>query len=101
WVGSANATAILFSGAMYSAEEAKRMGLVQDVASEGGLIEIARKAASDFASKYPPAFASIKSLLRKSIVEDMKSRETAAIKEFVDIWYSEATWANLKDIKIY
>jgi hypothetical protein len=60
----------------------------------------ADKVASDFASKYPPAFAGIKSLLRKNIAEEMRNQERVAIKEFVDIWYSESTWANLKDIKI-
>ena len=101
WVGCANATAILFSGAMYPAEEAKMMGLVQEAATESELMDMARKAASDFASKPPPAFASIKSLLRRSIVDAMKSREGTAIKEFVDNWYSDATWSNLRNIKIY
>ncbi|MFH0995486.1 MAG: enoyl-CoA hydratase/isomerase family protein [Pseudomonadota bacterium] len=101
WVGSAKATEVLFSGAMYSAEEAKAMGLVNEVAVANDLMETARNAASGFASKYPPAFASIKSLLRKSIVEEMNRREKESIKEFVDIWYSEDTWAKLQDIKIF
>jgi Delta3-Delta2-enoyl-CoA isomerase len=100
WVGGANATAILFSGAMYTAEEARNLGLVQKVVAEGELMEIANKIASDFASKYQPAFASIKSLLRKNIGKEMRNHEGDAIKEFVDIWYSESTWANLKGIKI-
>jgi enoyl-CoA hydratase/carnithine racemase len=100
WVGGANSTAILFSGAMYTAEEAKTLGLVQEVVPEDELMDKADKVATDFASKYPPAFASIKSLLRKNIVKEMRNQESEAIKEFVDIWYSESTWANLKDIKI-
>ena len=100
WVGGANATAILFSGAMYTAEEAKTMGLVQEVVTEGEIMDVADKVASDFASKYPPAFASIKSLLRKNIAKEMRNQERDAIQEFVDIWYSESTWANLKEIKI-
>jgi len=100
WVGGANATAILFSGAMYTAEEAKTLGLVQEVVTEGELMDKADKVASDFASKHPPAFASIKSLLRKNIAKEMRNQERDAIKEFVDIWYSESTWANLKNIKI-
>ncbi len=27
--------------------------------------------------------------------------EFLSLREFVDIWYSEPTWANLQDIKIY
>jgi Delta3-Delta2-enoyl-CoA isomerase len=101
WAGSANATEVLFSGEMYPAERAKSLGLVQEVVDEDNLMSMAGKAASDFALKHQPAFASIKSLLRRSVVEEMRSREKEAIKEFVDIWYSETTWANLKDIKIH
>lgn len=101
WVGGANATAVLLSGAMYAAEEAKSLGLVQEVTTDGKLMDMAGKVASDFASKYQAAFFSIKSLLRKGIGKDMRDQERDAIKEFVDIWYSESTWANLKNITIY
>jgi enoyl-CoA hydratase/carnithine racemase len=101
WIGSANATRVLYSGHMYSAEEAMGLGLVQEVVTEGNLVVQAKKIASDLSSKHSPAFASIKSLLRKPVAEDMVKREKESIKEFVEIWYSEETWANLKEIKIY
>jgi Delta3-Delta2-enoyl-CoA isomerase len=100
-VGNANATQILYTGAMYSAEEAMSLGLAQEVVTEDNLMARARKIASDFASKHAPAFASIKSLLRKPIVENMIKRERASIQDIVDIWYSEPTWANLRKIEIY
>jgi len=37
WVGSAMATEVLYSGAMYPANEAFRLGLVQEVISEENL----------------------------------------------------------------
>jgi Delta3-Delta2-enoyl-CoA isomerase len=101
WVGGGNATTILYSGAMYSAEEAQRLGLVHEVVTADVLTSAARKAASDLAAKHPPAFASIKSLLRKSVAEEVLRRERDSILEFTVIWYSEATWANLQNIKIY
>lgn len=99
-VGSGNATTILYSGAMCTAEEAKSLGLVHDVTTEEDYMAVARQAASDLASKHPPAFASIKSLLRKPIADVMLRRESESITEFADIWYSEVTWANLQNIKI-
>ena len=99
-VGDANATKILYSGAMYSAEEARNLGLVQEVLSEENLMVQAKRLAADFASKHLSAFANIKSLLRRPVAEEMMHRERASISEFVDIWYSEPTWANLKNIKI-
>jgi Delta3-Delta2-enoyl-CoA isomerase len=100
WVGSANATKVLYSGAMYSAEEAFSLGMVQEIATEEGLMDQAKTIAADLGSKHQPAFASVKSLLRKPIAEDIVQREQASISEFVDIWYSEPTWKNLQDIKI-
>lgn len=100
-VGSRNAQSILYSGAMYSAEEACQLGLVDQVSSEDALTEEARKIAQELAQKDSPAFRGIKHLLRKPAAEQMIKREKDAILEFVDIWYSEQTWENLKTIKIY
>lgn len=100
-VGSRNAQSILYSGAMYSAEEAFELGLVDQVSSEDALAEDARKVAQELAQKDSLAFRCIKHLLRKPAAEQMIKREKDAILEFVDIWYSEQTWENLKEIKIY
>lgn len=99
--GSRNAQAIVYSGAMYSAEEAFQLGLVDQVSSEDALTEDARKVAEELAQKDSSAFRIIKQLLRKPAAEQMIKREKDAILEFVDIWYSEQTWENLKEIKIY
>ncbi len=99
-VGSANATKVLYSGSMYSAEEAKSIGLIDEVAAEQDVMDAAAKMASTLGSKHPPAFAGIKSLLRKTIAEDIMRRQADSIREFVDIWYSKHTWANLQSIKI-
>lgn len=101
WIGSANATKVLYSGAMYSADEAMSLALVQEVVNEDKLMFEAKRIAADLASKQSSAFASIKFLLRKPIAEDMMQRENKSIREFVDIWYSEPTCANLQNIKIY
>ena len=100
-VGSRNAQSIVYSGAMYSAEEALQLGLVDQVSSEDALAEDARKIARELAQKDSSAFRSIKDLLRKPVAEQMIKREKDAILEFVDIWYSEQTWENLRAIEIY
>jgi enoyl-CoA hydratase/carnithine racemase len=100
WVGSANASSILYSGAMYSANEARNLGLVDEVAGEQELGFVSNQAAFVLGSKHGPAFASIKALLRRPIAEEMKRREELSISEFADIWYSEATWSNLQNIII-
>ncbi len=99
-VGQKNAQSILYSGSLYSAEEANQLGLVDKVSSQDNLTEDAGKIAYDLARKDSAAFRSIKGILRKPVAEEMAKKEKAVIHEFVDIWYSEKTWNNLKEITI-
>ncbi|HSE83329.1 MAG TPA: enoyl-CoA hydratase/isomerase family protein [Thermodesulfobacteriota bacterium] len=99
-VGGKNAESVLYTGAMYSAEGAKGLGLVHEVVSKENLEEAARKVAEDFAKKDSRAFESVKTLLRKQAAEEIRKREKDSILEFVDIWYSESTRNNLQKIKI-
>jgi Delta3-Delta2-enoyl-CoA isomerase len=94
------ASDVLYSGAMYSPAEAQQIGLVAEVVAPDALLGRAREIAGELASRRPAAFASIKSLLRKPIADAMAGREAASIDEFVDIWYSEPTWTNLRSITI-
>lgn len=100
-VGHKNAATILYSGAMFLAEEAIRLGLIDRISSPEDLVGDARKAARDLADKDGAAFKSLKGLLRKPVAEEMIKREKDSIREFVDIWYSEKTRRNLEEIKIH
>lgn len=100
-VNQRNAESILFSGKMYSANEAFQIGLVDQISSYEKLIDDSKKIARELANKEKAAFRAIKSLLRKPVSEEMKKREMDSIREFVDIWYSKETKKNLKKIKIY
>jgi enoyl-CoA hydratase/carnithine racemase len=77
------------------------MGLVQAVSTDDRLADQAMRVATDLAAKPAPAFAAIKSLLRKPVASQMMQREAASIREFVEIWYTQETWANILDLKIY
>jgi enoyl-CoA hydratase/carnithine racemase len=100
WVGGRNAERILFSGDMYDAEEAQRLGLVEEVAPPGDLMTRAAEHARRLAGQDAVAFASIKKLIRGPIADEMRRREADSVLEFADIWYSEATWKRLETIKI-
>jgi Delta3-Delta2-enoyl-CoA isomerase len=94
------ASDVLYSAAMYSAAEAQTIGLVAEVVAQEALLDRASEIARELASRRPAAFASIKSLLRKPVADAMARREAASIHEFVEIWYSEPTWTNLRSITI-
>ncbi len=99
--GSRNAELVAYTGGMFSAEEAKGLGLVDDVVSEEALDERAIKTAKEFARRYSPAFESIKMLLRHDTGEEMRRKDERYRDEMVDIWYSEQTWKQLQNIKIH
>jgi len=99
-IGSNNAEDVLFSGKMYTAEEARQIGLIDDITPVEQLKGESERVAREYADKDPRAFAGIKNLLRKPVVESFAGRETDSIREFVEIWYSESTWKNLEMIKI-
>jgi len=99
-VGNRKAEEVLYTGAMVLPEEALRLGLVDEVCSGEELLGKAMAAARELGAKSQPAFQSIKGLLRGPVAEEMRRRESASITEFVDIWYSEATWRNLQEIRI-
>jgi enoyl-CoA hydratase/carnithine racemase len=99
--GAKAAESILYSGTMYSAEEAKRLGLIDQICSEQSLMEEAVKAAVHLGTKDGSAFRAIKHLLRRPVADEFVKREKDSILEFVDIWYSESTWRKLQEIKIH
>lgn len=96
-IGQRKAETAVYSGAMYSPEEALELGLIDRIVSPDELEKEARKIAEEYASKDGAAFKSIKHLLRKTLADDFARKEKDSILEFVDIWYSENTWNQLQD----
>lgn len=101
WLGQRRAEVAAYTGAMYSAEEALKLGLVDKVCTEAELESETQKAAREFGEKDSAAFASIKRLLRSQPAEAIRAGERQSILEFVNIWYSEKTWKNLQDKVIH
>lgn len=101
WLGQREAEKALCSGAMYSAEQALRLGLIDEIAAEADLKARALEKAREFAAKDSAAFKSIKGLLRKTVADEILKRERDSVLEFVDIWYSEATWRKLQEKVIH
>ena len=99
-IGTKKAQEVLYSGQMYSAREALQIGLVDEAVQEELLAARSLEVAREYADRDSAAFASIKNLLREPVSEQIAPREKGSIKEFLDIWYSEKTWENLRKITI-
>lgn len=100
-VGQRNAETLLVSGAMYSAEQARELGLIDRVTTQEQLKPAAEAIAVELARKNPAAFKSIKRLLRKPVVDQSINGENDSINVFADIWYSKDTRDELRNIKIH
>src|SRR4051812_2416801 len=99
-VGPRRAQDILYGGKLYPSEEALALGLIDAIAGEPELPGTAHDLARTLGSRDPAAFRSIKSMLRRPVLEEMLAREPESIREFVDIWYSERIRKNLEAIRI-
>ncbi len=100
-VGQKNAEKILYTGKMFSAEEALAMGMIDQINTEENFTNDVKAIAEEYAKKDINAFCSIKKLLRKPVHDEMIKREKKSIAEFVEIWYSPETREQLRQIKIH
>ncbi len=100
-VGDRQAERILLLGRLYSAEEARTLGLVDEAVDEVDFEERAKKIAREFTEKDSEPFRIVKRLIRKPVAERIAQGGEQSIREFVDVWYSEKTWRKLQEIKIH
>jgi enoyl-CoA hydratase/carnithine racemase len=99
-VGQRNAEHVLKSGNMYSPDEALQLCMIDKLSNPEMLMNEAMTVASEYAEKNPLAFRSLKGLLRKPIMQVSDQREESVIDEFIDIWFSEQSQAQLKTVQI-
>lgn len=99
-VGPKHAQTVVYEGAMYQAEQALALGLVDRIEEPAAVLERARARAVELATRDAAAFAAIKSLLRDPIAGEMRQRERASIERFANLWYSESTRAQTEKITI-
>jgi Delta3-Delta2-enoyl-CoA isomerase len=100
WVGERRAQEVVYSGALYTADQALALGLVDATVGEAALLDEARRRLQEHTARSPAAFRSIKLLLRQPILEEIQRREAGSVREFVEIWYSAETRRELEKIKI-
>ena len=85
---------------MYSAEEAKALGLIDEVCTPQAVLTRAQVVAAEMAARDATAYAAIKKLLRDPVIEQIKRTEAESIRRFVEIWYSPSTREKTKGIVI-
>ncbi len=98
--GHRNAEIFALGGKMYSAKEAQKLGLIDEVVASEALLTQANVSAKELSDNDAVAFAQIKKLLRGPVAERISQIEAASIRQFVEIWYSHSTREKTKGIVI-
>lgn len=99
-VGSNNAQKVLYSGKMYSADEALSLGLIDEAVTQRSFRNVLSRVALEYGARDKRVYIRIKKLLRLEIYKRIEKNEKNSISEFVDIWYSKSTRKNLAKIEI-
>lgn len=99
-VGSGSAQKVLYSGKMYSAEEALPVGLIDEAVTQRSFPNALLRVAREYGARDRKVYMSVKKLLRSEVNKKIEKNEKKSISEFVDIWYSKSTRKNLAKIEI-
>ena len=99
-VGSSNAQKVLYSGKMYSAEEALPIGLIDEAVTQRGFRDALLRVAKEYGARDKKVYMSVKKLLRSEVNKKIEKNEKKSVSEFIDIWYSKSTRKNLAKIEI-
>ncbi|MDX9856562.1 MAG: enoyl-CoA hydratase/isomerase family protein [candidate division Zixibacteria bacterium] len=98
-VGARMAEWILMDGAMYTSEEALRLGLVDQIVPPEDLLSSALKRAESLGAKCTSAFAQVKRLSRSAAAKAARG-DAESIERFVDIWMSPQSQKLLRTVTI-
>jgi enoyl-CoA hydratase len=88
-IGLGNALFLLFSGDMINAEQARQMGLVQQVVEPESLMSTVRELAAKIVSKGPRAIKLVKQVARKGLLMDFESGCQLESREFGSLFENE------------
>ncbi len=86
-VGPAHASEILFTGDRYSAEEARRMGLVNRVVPQAGLDEAVTALAERIVANAPLTLRSLKTSIRNAVADEDK-RDMDRVRAEIEACYA-------------
>ena len=99
--GQRNAEVVAGTGKMFTAEEAKELGLVDEVVTLENLLSRADEIAIEYGGRTGPAYRGIKKLVRGPLTATMEADDAQSIDDFIEIWYSDSMRKRLEQIKIH
>jgi len=99
-IGARNAQQVLYSGKMFSVEDALAIGLVDEAPTAEEFEAAVANAATGLAAISGDAFRTAKNLLKKRVLNRIDREDEFSIQDFVHVWYEEETRKELAKIEI-
>ncbi len=82
---------LVLGGNTVTAEAAERMGIVDELAEPGAVLDRARTAAEDYAAIPPSTFAAVKSQLRSEVLKEIADVEARRSDPLLRGWFNDET----------
>ena len=95
-VGPERIGEVALLGRNFADEEARDVGLVHELAAGEELERVCLARLSEFAEKDAAALGATKRYLRAETLEAMRASEVGLLKEWLDVWFSDATRARIR-----
>ena len=97
-LGTRRLERLALDGALLSPGEARQAGLVDEVTAPGDLFDRSLAEAARLSTVPRAAFVQAKSLLRRPFAELVRAHRSEDAHGWLDIWFSEATQARLREV---
>jgi enoyl-CoA hydratase/carnithine racemase len=91
-------TQVALLGRNFADEEARAVGLADQLADADGFEDFCRARLEEFADKDPDAVAVTKVYLRAGPLAEMRARERDEMRTWLDRWFSESTRERIRQI---
>ncbi len=99
-VGNRNAERILNEGTLYTVDQARELGLVDQVVEPEELTTTATAKAKELGNKPKAAYRAIRKLTRGAIAERITESEQTALDMFVEVWFTPEAQEILRSLDI-
>lgn len=98
WLGKAAATRSLLEGKLFQPEEAKTIGLIDDIVNPESILTAAERCARKYMAFESNTWQQSKLSIRRELLESTSSDQSADLAVMLKQWWSPATRAILKTI---
>ena len=99
-VGARNAEHVLFTGNLFTPDQALELGLLDRLVGTDLITAAAMEMAGELALKSPDAYRSLKMMIRRPVANAYLAEEEKSIDHWLDVWFTDEAQAKLRAVEI-